>query len=205
MATKIIAPGSQELKDFYSTRSSWRHQGEERMRFRRASAIARVPSGSTVLDIGCREGGLREFLPADVTYKGMDIAQEFARENIVIQDISLGVPFPDESFDFVFIIEVLEHVHDPWSALGEIRRVLRPAGKLVLSVPNPYHFKEIIWNTFRIPDRQGHIHSWTRQTMTKFAEMSGFRLEATAGTYLHPPIPMTALLARSIMYRFVKL
>ena len=41
--------------------------------------------------------------------------------------------------------------------------------------------------------------------MTKFAEMSGFRLESTAGTYLHPPIPMTALLARSIMYRFVKL
>jgi hypothetical protein len=34
--------------------------------------------------------------------------------------------------------------------------------------------------------------------------MNGFRLEETGGTYLHPPIPMVALLARSIVYRFVR-
>jgi hypothetical protein len=40
--------------------------------------------------------------------------------------------------------------------------------------------------------------------MAKLGEMTGFRLERTGGTYLHPPIPMFALLARSIVYRFVK-
>jgi SAM-dependent methyltransferase len=88
--------------------------------------------------------------------------------------------------------------------MAEIRRVLKPGGVFIVSVPNPYHFKELIWNLFRIPDRQGHIYSWTRQTMTALGEMSGFRLEATGGTYLHPPIPMVALLARSIVYRFVR-
>ena len=48
------------------------------------------------------------------------------------------------------------------------------------------------------------MYGWTRQTMTRLGEMNGFRLEQSGGTYLHPPIPMFALLARSIVYRFVK-
>ena len=123
---------------------------------------------------------------------------------IVIRDISDGIPFPNASFDHVFCIEVLEHVPNPWGALTEIHRVLRPGGVLALSVPNPYHVKELIWNALRIPDRQGHIYGWTRQNMTKLGEMNGFRLDGYAGTYFHPPIPMVALLARSIVYRFVK-
>ncbi len=203
-APQRIAPASAELRDYYSERSAWRHSGEERMRFRKASSIAAVKPGAAVLDIGARDGGLRAFLPPDVRYQGMDIAPEFASEHVLIRDIADGIPFPDGTFDNVFIIEVLEHVHNPWNALSEMRRVLRPNGVLVVSVPNPYHVKELVWNLFRVPDRQGHIFSWTRQAMTKLAEMNGFRLDATGGTYLHPPVPMTALLARSIVYRFTK-
>ena len=197
-------PSSRELKEFYSARSGWRHLGEERMRFRKAAALARVRPGSAVLDIGCRQGGLRKYLPPSVRYQGIDITPEFSGPDILIQDISGGIPFPDASFDYVFCIEVLEHVPNPFQAMSEIHRVLRPLGVLVVSVPNPYHMKEIIWNVFRIPDRQGHIYAWTRQAMTKLADMNGFRLERFGGTYLHPPVPMFALLARSIVYRFVK-
>ncbi len=199
-----IAPGSKELQDYYRARAAWRGPGEERMRFRKAAALGRVAPGARVLDIGCRDGGLRRYLPPDTRYQGMDIAPDFAGADIVTADISLGIPFPDATFDWVFCIEVLEHVPNPYGALTEIHRALRPAGVLVVSVPNPYHVKELIWNVFRIPDRQGHIYAWTRQTMTRLGEMAGFRLEACGGTYLHPPIPMFALLARSIVYRFVK-
>ena len=199
-----IAPGSGELQDFYRARSGWRKGGEERMRFRAASRLARVPAGAAVLDIGCRDGGLRRWLPPGVRYQGMDITPEFAGPDIVIRDVSDGIPFGDGVFDHVFCIEVLEHVPNPFGALAEIHRVLRPGGVLVLSVPNPYHVKELIWNLLRIPDRQGHLYGWTRQTMTRLGEMNGFRLDGFAGTYLHPPIPMWALLARSIVYRFVK-
>ena len=203
MAAKI-APASRELTAFYTARTAWRSPGEERMRFRKAARLARVPTGAAVLDIGARDGGLRGFLPPGVKYQGIDIAPEFAGSDVLIQDISNGIPFPDGAYDFVFCIEVLEHVPNPYGTLGEIHRVLKPGGVLVLSVPNPYHLKEIIWNVLRIPDRQGHIYGWTRQTMTKLGEMNGFRLERTGGTYLHPPVPMWALLARSIVYRFVK-
>ena len=203
MAAKI-APASRELTAFYTARTAWRSPGEERMRFRKAARLARVPTGAAVLDIGARDGGLRGFLPPGVKYQGIDIAPEFAGPDVLIQDISNGIPFPDSAYDFVFCIEVLEHVPNPYGTLGEIHRVLKPGGVLVLSVPNPYHLKEIIRNVLRIPDRQGHIYGWTRQTMTKLGEMNGFQLERTGGTYLHPPIPMWALLARSIVYRFVK-
>src|SRR5437870_4076303 len=149
-----IAPASPELRDFYSARTAWRSAGEERMRFRKATALARVPAGAAVLDIGARDGGLRAFLPPSVRYQGIDIAPEFARPDVLIRDISKGIPFPDHSYDFVFCIEVLEHVPNPFATLAEFHRVLQPGGVLILSVPNPYHFKEIIWNLFRIPDRQ---------------------------------------------------
>lgn len=199
-----IAPASRELTEFYRERRAWRNTGEERMRFRKATRLARVPPGSAVLDIGAREGGLKQYLPPDTRYQGIDITPEFAAPDILIKDISTGLPFPDASFDYVFCIEVLEHVPNPFGTLGEIHRVLRPGGVLILSVPNPYHFKELIWNLLRIPDRQGHLYSWTRQTMTRLAGMNGFRLDGFGGTYLHPPMPMVALLARSIVYRFVK-
>jgi SAM-dependent methyltransferase len=195
-----------DLARFYSARTAWRSPAEERMRFRKAAALARVPpgAGAAVLDIGARDGGLRRFLPEGVRYQGIDIAPEFARPDVTIQDVSQGIPFPAASYDFVFCIEVLEHVPNPFATLLEIHRVLKPDGVLILSVPNPYHFKEIIWNLFRIPDRQGHLYGWTRQTMTRLGEMTGFRLERSGGTYLHPPIPSVALLARSIVYRFVR-
>jgi SAM-dependent methyltransferase len=115
----------------------------------------------------------------------------------LIHDLSQGIPFQPATYDFVFCLEVLEHVTDPFRTLAEMHRVLRPGGILVVSVPNPYHFKEIIWNMFRIPDRQGHFFGWTWQTMTRLAETSGFRPDAIGGTYLHPPIPMIPLFARS--------
>jgi SAM-dependent methyltransferase len=47
------------------------------------------------------------------------------------------LPFPDDLLDTVLFLEVLEHLEDDGAALREIWRVLRPGGKLVVSVPVP--------------------------------------------------------------------
>lgn len=195
---------SQELKGFYSERSSWRNYGEENIRLQRAVRLAEVPPGSRILDIGCRDGYLKKFLKGDYRYFGIDIAPEFEAPDITVQNICEGTDFDDGFFDVVFCIEVLEHVTNPHSVLLEIHRILNSEGRLILSVPNPYHFKEIVWNLFRVPDRQGHLFSWTRQTMERFAQVTGFRLEKTMGTYLHPPFRVNGLLSRSIIYRLHK-
>ncbi len=51
------------------------------------------------------------------------------------------MPFSDASMDVVLITQVLEHIPDPIAVIGEIRRVLKPGGTLLLSVPSifPQH------------------------------------------------------------------
>src|SRR5256884_7944895 len=167
-----IAPSSPELAQFYSARHHWRNAGEERMRYRKATKLARVRPGSAVLDIGSRDGDLRHYLPADIKYQGLDIAPEFAGPDILIHDITSGPPFPGASFDYVFMIEVREHPPTAYNTAGEIYRVLRPGGLWIVSVPNPYHVKEIIWYLFHVPDKWGHVYSWTRQTISRLGEMN---------------------------------
>src|SRR5207244_13365196 len=139
-----IGPSSPEHTDFYRARYDWRNPREERMRFRKATRLAQVRPGGAVLDIGSRNGDLRKYLPSDVKYQGLDIAPEFAAPQILIHDITSGLPFADASFDYVFMIEVLEHTPTAYNTAGEIHRVLRPGGVWMVSVPTPYHVREII-------------------------------------------------------------
>jgi SAM-dependent methyltransferase len=54
-------------------------------------------------------------------------------------NVDEGLPYGDASFDAVVAIEVMEHTRSSYGVLGEIARVLRPGGSLVLSVPNVGH------------------------------------------------------------------
>lgn len=87
-----------------------------------------------VLDAGAGRGAYRDLLLRHADeYVGMDIGKSSATS--VIGDAQ-RLPFADASFDTVFCSQVLEHVPEPWLALAEFRRVLKPGGKLILSVPH---------------------------------------------------------------------
>lgn len=61
-----------------------------------------------------------------------------------------GMPFPDESFDTVLCIQVLEHVFEPMRMVQEIARILRPGGSAIILVPQtgnlhctPHHYQNL--------------------------------------------------------------
>lgn len=102
-----------------------------------------------ILDVGCA-AGRQSLLMAEKTKEvvGIDISADFIRKakvcaqkkgfnNVIFQRGSIeNLPFQDSSFDKIFCAEVLEHVVDVDVAMRELTRVLKPCGKLVISVPN---------------------------------------------------------------------
>lgn len=87
-----------------------------------------------VLDAGTGRGAYRDLLKTYAEeYVGMDIAPSPA--TTAVGDAQ-RLPFAAASFDTVFCSQVLEHVPEPWLALSEFRRVLRPGGRLILTAPH---------------------------------------------------------------------
>jgi SAM-dependent methyltransferase len=104
--------------------------------------------GRRVLDLGCRTGALARYYARGNEVVGVDVdraALERARERLGIQtvwaDAEEELPFPHESFDVVVAGELLEHLADPAAAVAHVRRVLRPGGRFVGSVPNAFRLK----------------------------------------------------------------
>jgi SAM-dependent methyltransferase len=89
-----------------------------------------------LLDVGCGSKPYRKLFTVD-EYIGLDIDSENSR-NLQVADLFYdGKVFPilSCSFDSVLCNQVLEHVFNPDEFLSEIRRVLKPNGKLLLTVP----------------------------------------------------------------------
>ncbi len=84
---------------------------------------------------------------------------------------------PDESFDVVLMMHVIEHVPDPSRLLGEIRRVLKPGGHLVLETPR---YDTLMFKLLGRRERSlgcgGHIYFFTTDTLRRLYEQAGFKL-----------------------------
>jgi SAM-dependent methyltransferase len=117
--------------------------------------------GREVLDAGCgvgwgtaliAEAGASRAVGLDIDELALTGARARAggRAEFVRGDL-LATPFDDASFDLVVSFEAIEHVDDPFTALDEFRRVLRPHGILAVSSPNrgvypggnPFHLREL--------------------------------------------------------------
>jgi SAM-dependent methyltransferase len=114
----------------------------------RIGAIVRPLEAESLLDAGCGEGEtlarLGQDLPRRVAAVDVDpAAAEFTAARIPMADVRTGsigeLPYPDDSFDLVLCLEVLEHVEDPAAALADLARVARR--DLIVSVPDEPWFR----------------------------------------------------------------
>jgi SAM-dependent methyltransferase len=103
-----------------------------------------------VLDVGCGRKPYRHWTRA-AKYVGIDIDTPVTRMLAAADVLYDGktIPFRDASFDAVICSQVLEHVFWPDSFLGELNRVLRPGGRLVITVPFVWDEHEQPWDFAR--------------------------------------------------------
>lgn len=103
------------------------------------SKLPRAGRARRLLDVGCREGAQSEaFRARGYQVTSIDIEKVYDRTEIV--DCNAPLPYADGTFDFIWCSEVIEHLIDPGQFAAQLRRLLRPGGRMVLTTPNSFAF-----------------------------------------------------------------
>jgi SAM-dependent methyltransferase len=145
-----------------------------------------------VVDFGCGTGGLLEGLEA-ASKTGVEVSDPARREALErgLRVVAATSELVDASADVVISNHALEHTLAPLDELRELRRVLRPGGKLVLWLPLDD------WRAQRQPrpDADHHLYTWTPLLLRNLLDEAGFEvLETRVVSHAWPPA--TARLAR---------
>lgn len=161
---------------------AWRKKSRRAV-FREVLAeILRYKSGGALLEIGCSFGFfLRMAEGSGFQTRGVDLslrAVQYAKETLklsVKHGTVFDARFPDDSFDVVTMLGVLEHLPNPVETLREVVRILRKDGILVVEVPNAKFNLvrgKISPSLFYIGN---HLYNFTPNALTKMLEACGFR------------------------------
>ncbi len=197
------------MKEYYE--DLWERLPAERTppdwELRREFLISELNDGEHVLDLGCGAGEFTaEVARAGGQVIGAEVAQaaiDRARERHPELDFRLigfdgPLPFADNVFDVVWASEVIEHVADTARWLSEVRRVLKPRGRLLITTPSHGRLLLLWHGVEAYSDPLGdHLHLYTRRALESVLREFGFtaiEIRAVGG----PPGLRRMLLARAL-------
>ncbi|MGW2642037.1 methyltransferase domain-containing protein [Streptomyces sp. NPDC001348] len=160
-------------------------------------------AGHRVLDLGCGPGNDLGALARAVTPEGAVIGIDHDRKMVdtarartvgqAVVDVRHAdvhdLPLPDHTADRARTDRVLQHVADPLAALSEIRRVLRPGGRLVMGEPD--------WETLTVDHPDSDLtRAYTRHVAERVVRNAGIgrqlaRLAAGSGFTVPTVVPVT--------------
>jgi len=189
-AYKILAENkntyNEVAEEFHQTRKKYSPEAEELKSY--------VKEKEKVLDLGCGTGRLYEIFSAqggsasggkNIDYTGIDFSENLVRiakgkygDRFVVGDI-LSLPFSDNYFDSVWAVAVLHHI--PMKklrkrALGEIKRVLRPGGRIIATC---WKIKSFFRRDVFIPfhGKKRYYRVFTKREIGRLFKKSGFKIE----------------------------
>ncbi len=157
-----------------------------------------------ILDIGCYDGTFLSLIRnRNNNFFGLETSdwgiEQCRKKDIDAKqfffDDKTNLPFEDSFFDLVAAGEVIEHIFDTDFFLEEIRRVLKPDGKLLLSTPNIASLGRRLMLFFGInpiielspnePDSSGHIRYFTFKTLKRLLEKHNFKVIVSKSDFVN--------------------
>ena len=184
---------------FRVEQSHWWHIGRRRILSGFVEEICRQVTDRRprILDVGCGTGANLLMLSKYDDAEGVGISEDaltFCRER-GLDKVKLGageqLPYDDGAFDLVTAFDVVEHMDDDLAGLKEMRRVLRPGGRVLLFVPT-FMF---LWGLQ--DDVSHHRRRYRLPELTRVLEQAGFEIERT--TYANITFFLPILLLRKLM------
>ena len=140
-----------------------------------------------ILDVFCGTRPYEDLLPRGTRRVGLDVTSRYGAADVVTDEF---LPFPDASFDLIICTQSFQYVQDPPAAVAEFRRVSRPGGAVLLTVPHVWDYDRAVlehrftepvlaelfdgWDEVRIVENGGRAVTWTTITgrMLGLAEWS---------------------------------
>jgi 2-polyprenyl-3-methyl-5-hydroxy-6-metoxy-1,4-benzoquinol methylase len=159
---------------------SWYRLSDLRTRLKKDAFSG--PKGS-ILDIGCGAGAflyrLRELGWEAHGVETDPDASEVARNlGLRVHTGTLdNASYPEERFDIVTVVHVLEHLHRPGDFMKDVNRVAKPGGLLYVEVPNlkSFNFRIFRGDWFHL-DAPRHLCSYWRKPLVRLLAENGFRV-----------------------------
>ena len=180
------SPAHELARQAYQGASGRAYHGEKRsvpaaaipwlIRVRAAVFQPQVAADDSVLEWGCGAGWNLAGLKC-ARRVGLDVAVALRPEVEAagIEFCETTSHLPPAQFDRVLCHHALEHVPDPLETLVELRRLLKPAGRLLLSVPWE---REARYRRFDPAEPNHHLFSWNAQTLGNLLTVAGLAVDS---------------------------
>jgi SAM-dependent methyltransferase len=176
---------------------------EPRLEFLRSALRA----DDRVLDLGSGDGTFTDAIASlGISVLGAEVAEaavarataDHPELDFRLAPIDGPLPFDDNSFTLVWASEVIEHVADTARWLSEVRRVLTPGGRLLVTTPSHGRLRVLIGGLARFSEPLGdHFHLYTRRSLLDLFDEFGFSA-VVVRTAAGPPLLRRLLLASAV-------
>lgn len=132
-----------------------------------------------ILDIGCGTGETLSFLKkvfpkaklygVDVSRRAVRYTKDHGHQSKYAT--ALRLPFPSASFSAVLLLDVIEHIKNDIAVIKEVKRVLKPGGVIIITVPA----LQLIWSAHDVG--QGHFRRYTRSRLKLLAGKNKMKIK----------------------------